>query len=110
MVRKQAALLIQIRTGHIALNKHLFRIGKADSPTCAACRGADETVHHFLFRCPAYRTQRDGLEQTLRRGATAVNTLLAKPKAMKGLFKYIQGTGRYEGIYGNLDMRDGEGQ
>jgi ribonuclease HI len=109
MARKQAALLIQIRTGHVALNKHLFRIGKTDSPTCAACRGADETVHHFLFRCPAYRTQRDGLEKTLRRGATAVNTLLAKPKAMKGLFKYIHETRRFEGTYGNLEMRDQEG-
>jgi ribonuclease HI len=107
MARRQAALLVQIRTGHVALNKHLFKIGKADSPTCAACRGADETVHHFLFRCPAYRTQREGLKQTLRRGATAVNTLLAKPKAMKGLFKYIQGTGRFKEIYGNVDMRDG---
>ncbi|KAF8487787.1 hypothetical protein JB92DRAFT_2758627, partial [Gautieria morchelliformis] len=42
MPRRQAAQLIQIRTGHIALNKHLFKIGKADSPMCTACRGADE--------------------------------------------------------------------
>jgi ribonuclease HI len=39
---KQASLLIQLRTGHAPLNKHLFHIKSADSPICPACEDAHE--------------------------------------------------------------------
>ncbi|KAG2742523.1 hypothetical protein P692DRAFT_201795598 [Suillus brevipes Sb2] len=35
--RCHASLLIQLRTGHIPLNKHLHRISKAPSPLCPSC-------------------------------------------------------------------------
>lgn len=35
--RNQASLLMQLRTGHAPLNKHLHRIKSADSPLCPAC-------------------------------------------------------------------------
>ena len=61
LAQRHASLLIQLRTGHIQLNKHLYKIGKVDSPTCAVCRVANETVHHYLFRCPGYKEQRERL-------------------------------------------------
>jgi len=35
--RKQAALLIQLRSGHVSLAKHLHHIGKTESPVCPCC-------------------------------------------------------------------------
>jgi hypothetical protein len=69
--RRHATLLVRLRTPHIPLNKHLFSIGKSASPKCPAyaCKAADETVQHFLFHCPKYRTQRQQLEKEVRRGA-----------------------------------------
>jgi hypothetical protein len=32
--RRLAAILIQLRTGHCILNKHLYRIKKSDTPLC----------------------------------------------------------------------------
>jgi ribonuclease HI len=76
--RRHTSLLIQLRTGHIALNKYLHKIGKADSPQCPECRNTSETVHHYLFRCPAYSDQRKRLEKRLKRGAKSVKTLLTR--------------------------------
>lgn len=51
---RQASVCMQLRTGHIGLNKHLHRIGKAESPYCPVCKKVEETVQHYLFGCPAY--------------------------------------------------------
>src|SRR6266542_4134327 len=62
--RGEAALLMQIRSGHIPLNSFLFKIGKSESKLCQQCRGnageeaPAETVTHFLFQCSAFTTQR----------------------------------------------------
>ena len=54
LMRRHTSLLVQLCTGHIVLNKHLSKIGKAITPTCTACRQVDETVHHYLYQCGAY--------------------------------------------------------
>ena len=54
LMRRHTSLLVQLCTRHIALNKHLLKIGKATIPTCAPCRQADETVHHYLHQCREY--------------------------------------------------------
>ncbi|KAJ3897741.1 hypothetical protein F5879DRAFT_1073916 [Lentinula edodes] len=60
--RKQTSILFQLRTGHVPLNSHLHRIGKADSPNCPHCdttgRATIETVKHYITECPAYRKER----------------------------------------------------
>jgi hypothetical protein len=96
--------LVQLRTGHAGLNRHLHKIGKTDSPLCPTCKGAEETVYHYLFRCPAYATQRKELRRTLRRASTSAATLLGRPKAMKHLFKYIHDTKRFAKTRGDLAM------
>jgi ribonuclease HI len=51
--RSKSSIILQMRTGHIPLNKYLYRIGKAQSLLCRACdRSQDETVFHFLVECP----------------------------------------------------------
>lgn len=54
--RPQAALLVQLRTGHIRLNRFLQRAGHLESNACGCGDdGSDgETVEHFLFQCPRW--------------------------------------------------------
>jgi ribonuclease HI len=104
--RKQASLLIQLRTGHAPLNKHLFNTKSADSPICPACEDAHETVHHFLLSCPVYEPHHRQLFYTLNRGSRSLLTLLSHPKATKPLFKYISKTGRFKHTLGDLELPD----
>jgi hypothetical protein len=71
--RNTASLIIQLHTNHIALNHHLHRIGKADSPDCPGCdTGIVETIDHVLLECPMYRTARKTLRD--RFGTTTLST------------------------------------
>ena len=58
----QASMLVQLRTGHLPLQKHLNWIGCMSSPTCLACCMANETVYHYLMVCPVYRSHRKQME------------------------------------------------
>jgi ribonuclease HI len=102
--RKHASLLIQLRTGHVALNHHLFRTKCAPSPKCPKCPNKDETVHHYLISCPTYEGYRRTLEQSLRQGARLTAVLLSNEKAFMPLFKFIHKTRRFAGIFGNLEL------
>src|ERR1700683_1013213 len=104
--RKQASLLIQLRTGHAPLNKHIFNIKSADSPICPACENAHETVHHFLLSCPVYEQHQHHLFYTLNRGSRSLAIILAHPKPTKHLFKYISKTGRFKNPLGDLELPD----
>jgi len=89
---EQASLLIQLRTGHIPLQKYLHKIRKVSLPRCPACLIQDETVHHYLLTCPAYRPQRGQLERTMRRAARSISMLLVNPKVFPHLFQYVNAT------------------
>lgn len=78
--RKHAALLIQLRTGHIPLNKHLHRISRAPSPICPACEEREESVHHFLLSCPAHARQRAIMKAEIRTRAHNLKDLLNEGK------------------------------
>jgi ribonuclease HI len=108
MPRRHASLLVQLRTGHIALNKYMHKIGKTNSPICAQCQNAQETVHHYLFRCPAYNEQRKRMEKALKRGANSIRTLLGGHKAMKHLFRYIHDTKRFVKSHGDVSLPEGK--
>jgi len=57
--KKHTAIYVQLRTGHIPLNKHLHRIKKSASQSCLQCEGDHiETIHHLLFDCPRYARER----------------------------------------------------
>src|SRR5882672_3229873 len=76
----QASLLIQLRTGHILLQKYLYRIGKVNCPRCLACHMRDETDHHYLTSCLAYRGPRSQMEKVLHRGAQSIRMLLTNQR------------------------------
>jgi hypothetical protein len=101
ITREQASRLMQIRSGHIPLNFHLFKIGKADSPLCSACQvGPDEdppreTVNHFLFECEAYDAQRQRLARKVGRARLNLKKLMQTTERMRALANFIKKTGRF---------------
>ncbi|KAJ7082812.1 hypothetical protein C8R43DRAFT_833146, partial [Mycena crocata] len=56
--RKHASLLFQLRTHHVPLARHLYRLKKSPTPTCPCCGLVDETVDHFLHFCHAHDAAR----------------------------------------------------
>lgn len=89
-----SSLLIQLRTGHIGLNKHLFRINRSESPNCEHCPGTSELVHHYLMECPRYIHQRHRLRRALRREANDMAFLLNNSRAIPHLVDFINSTKR----------------
>ena len=100
--RRQASILVQLRTEHVPLQQYLHRITKADSPICEQCGTAPETVYHFLRECLAYNAQRRRLDGDAGEAATQLRTLLGTPRMMPHLFRYIHDTGRLRSTYGDL--------
>jgi hypothetical protein len=62
--RCDAVMLSRLRTGHILLNAHAFRLGFVQSPACA-CGYPWEEVGHFLLDCPQFTAQRVRLGATV---------------------------------------------
>ena len=49
---------MHLLSGHVGLNSHLFKMRLTESKICVACGEEDETVGHFLGKCPAlYNTR-----------------------------------------------------
>jgi ribonuclease HI len=107
--KKHAAILIQLRTGHIGLNAHLNRIRRTDSPLCPCCRRQDETVEHFLLHCPAHHAARSTLTDRTGPDSRNIKKLLAKPEYLPHLFRFIAATERMRQIFGDIpDLPDRE--
>ena len=46
-----------IRTGHMPLNAHLYRMKKRENPLCKCSKSdqpINETISHYLFQCPRF--------------------------------------------------------
>lgn len=104
--RRHAALLIQLRTGHAPLNKHLHRINCVPSPLCPRCENAPETVDHYLLFCPAYDRARLGLYFDGGPRTRGLAALLNDRKLLKPLFRYIHATGRFRDQLGSKPVPD----
>jgi ribonuclease HI len=52
--KAMAAILIQLRSGKIALNSYLHKIKKIESPTCT-CKLGRQTVTYVIEECPLFR-------------------------------------------------------
>jgi hypothetical protein len=105
--RRQASLLFQLRSGHVALNHHLFRIHRSETPSCPHCQGITvETVKHFLLDCPQYVQERHKLRIKLRRNASSLSFLLSSPEAVLPLLKFVHATGRFKTFFSkDIDER-----
>lgn len=102
--RKLLAILTQLRTGHAPLQQHLHRIKQVDSPTCPCCKRYPETVFHYLMECRAHRTPRAQLRQRVRGRDWNIKALLTEAWTLKYLFIYVNDTGRFHHIVGNLPL------
>ncbi|EIN04138.1 hypothetical protein PUNSTDRAFT_76910 [Punctularia strigosozonata HHB-11173 SS5] len=97
-----------MRTGHIALAKHLYRIKKVNSPVCPGCRTHGETVSHYLMHCRKYDTERGALRRDLGIRGSNIKFLLTDSKAFPALFRYIAATGRFAKSHGDLQFTSTE--
>ncbi|KDQ07104.1 hypothetical protein BOTBODRAFT_79860, partial [Botryobasidium botryosum FD-172 SS1] len=85
--------ITQLRTGRIALNSFLHRIGAADSPLCSRCR-APETVDHYLLHCTRYNAQRATLRARLKRPLNSLHALLSRKQGILATVQYVRDTKR----------------
>ena len=100
---KQASILMQLQTGHIALNKHLFCIHHAATPICPNCdENAEETIHHFLFNCTRYNRDHSILYNKLLCLSHDLPYLLSYPNATAPLLRFINSTGLLKSTFGNI--------
>src|SRR5882724_5058543 len=81
--RAQTSILIQSRSGHIALIGYLHRITESDSPTCLSCKQDVKSVHHYLFDCPTWKHKRWHLGQVLGQDSKSETCVLNSAKGIK---------------------------
>ncbi|PBK82589.1 hypothetical protein ARMGADRAFT_946211 [Armillaria gallica] len=91
---KITSILVQLHTGHIRLNHHLFNIHCVESPAWPKCSHPNESVHHYLMRCPAYEDEWNTLQQSLsiRGTAMSIKHVLSKRKNLSHLIQYLNDT------------------
>ncbi|KLO06487.1 hypothetical protein SCHPADRAFT_814851, partial [Schizopora paradoxa] len=101
LTRRQHSMLVQLRTGHIGLNGHLFKIGRALTADCSHCEGTVETVAHFLMRCPAYERERRLYLHRRGRHPESIAELLTTPEAFKRVTRFVDASKRLGAIFGD---------
>jgi hypothetical protein len=100
--RRCCSLLIQLRTGHIALNKYLKQIGKSPTTRCPKCETHEESVHHFLSVCPGYAGIREALRAEVGPRQCSIKYLLSGKKGMRATLTYVAGMRRMENTFGDI--------
>ena len=86
-----SSILIQLRTGKIGLNDFLHRARVPNIEALCECKEEEETIGHFLFKCPRWREQR-----TLLNGLKTVKEALEGRENSEKVVKYLLATGRLE--------------
>ncbi|KAF8154056.1 hypothetical protein B0H34DRAFT_720125 [Crassisporium funariophilum] len=110
LTRAQGSLLMQLQSGHIALNAHLHRVGGSATDKCQACRGprqaqAVETVPHFLFECPKYETERRDMDSALGHSNRSLRQIMRSKEKTKAMLRFIGRTGRLRKTLGDVTPR-----
>jgi len=85
------SILIQLRTGKIGLNDFLHRARVPNIEALCECKEEEETVGHFLFKCPRWKEQR-----ALLNGLKTVKEALEGRENSEKAVKYLLATGRLE--------------
>ncbi|RKK43701.1 hypothetical protein BFJ69_g18356 [Fusarium oxysporum] len=105
--RRESDILVQLRTGMARVNRYLHRIGAVETDTCD-CGQEEETVDHFLFRCPRWDEQREHMRIVDREmmgnlsfflgGKTAEDGHRWSPnlRAVRAAIKFATSTGRLD--------------
>src|SRR5258706_691359 len=100
--RKQTSILMQLHTDHIPLNGHHFRIKRSATPHCPHCPNTTESTNHFLFFCRKYNIQRHKLVLVLKHKAFSKKFILTDETAIRHTINYINDTGRFKHILGEI--------
>ena len=79
-------------TGHIALNLHLNKIGIVDSNLCSMCNLEEESVGHYLAKCPVLNNLRQKYFDT---HYTTLEDII-KNNTIKNILKYVMESGRFD--------------
>ena len=83
--RKDQSTIFRMRTQHIALNKHLHRIGAHTTSSCPLCGHPEETIDHHLFYCAPLADLR---EQFLPPPLDKQNLLFGNARQLQNTCKY----------------------
>ena len=100
--RSQASIIMQLRTGHVLLRKHLSQICKVDTVTCLHCQQDEESVHHYLFECAAWRHERWHMGWSLGRKAKSADCTLNTQKGVKEVIRFVGRTARFKSVFGEI--------
>ena len=103
--RVQTSVLVQLRTGHMPLSKHLFWISKASFPVCPSCWQGDESVHHYLFECITWRHERWHMGKALGTLAKSAKCVLNSKKGIAELLKFVGHTARFRNALGDVPQQ-----
>ena len=88
--RREARICTAIVTGHSLLQKHLYRMKKADFPDCEECmEWEEETSVHFLCECMAYCTIRFEIF-----GKQFLEPKDLKTMRLKQILRFVSASGR----------------
>ncbi|KAJ7877212.1 hypothetical protein B0H14DRAFT_3436155 [Mycena olivaceomarginata] len=88
------SVLTQLRTGHIGLNRYLYRFHLAPSPACALCN-VPGSVPHFLLICPSNHPHRQRLVRRLGTARLSVKLLLSAKRDTKPVLDFVRDTVRF---------------
>ncbi|MBW0519607.1 hypothetical protein O181_059322 [Austropuccinia psidii MF-1] len=97
-----AALIYQLRAGHVPLNDYLTRIKSIQNNKCPNC-GRRETINHYLLYCYAYKKERYKFRKNIIKNKSKTNfyrseLILDSPDSFEALGKYILDTKRFPHI------------
>ncbi|KAG2045532.1 hypothetical protein BDR06DRAFT_900569, partial [Suillus hirtellus] len=102
--KRLTGLIIGLRTRHLPLNQHLFRLTKIESPDCPHFPHTEETVPHFLFECPHYLNACQIMSQALGRKSTSLSHILTDSEAITHLVRYVNQTRRLKSTLGEISL------
>ncbi|KAG2051246.1 hypothetical protein BDR06DRAFT_866575, partial [Suillus hirtellus] len=100
--RRHSSLLLQLRTEHTPLNKHLHHIAKLQSPTCSSCHQKEESVYHYILECPAFIRPRNILRKSLGTQDLTLKKLLNDRKAIRKLLIFAAQTKHFQSTFGDV--------
>ena len=103
--RAHASLVLQLRTGHIALGSYLQRIRKVDDAKCSECGAPQETVTHYLLKCPAHVHERMRYFRQWRQKERDFSFLLTDLIAVLSVIGYVCDTEWLRTTFGELRNR-----
>ena len=91
----QLSILIQLCTGDVQLDWHLYNIGVAASPICPACNKKEETVWHFLLSCITHVKHCQVMINTLCWDTLSISKLLSDAVCVLHILNHISATKRF---------------